>query len=573
MSKPLTPMPPDLTNLRSWAAYIFQGRLGWLAVSSFFINIGLIVPALFSMLVYDKVVHNGIFETLWALAIGVTLFLAAEITVRALRVRDVERVALAIDTQIDSRVFHSLLQPSSRSGMQPGMAAKFLTLYRDLSAARDFFSSQYLLALSDLPFLAIIFIVIGVIAWPLLVVVVLWVLIYVGVGSLLKNRANALGRKVSDLQATKLALLTDAMSSLDALRSSHAGLALGNKFSHASGELAELNLALRLELMAQAHWAQVVYLLSYVSLLVVGSYLVFDQYITVGAMMAVSMLSGRTLGVAGQVLMALGRWAELQQSMKVLTPFLSNAAEEASTPTLHRPRSSIEGHIALNQVAHNFANGNVALRELNIKIAPGERVGLVGRPGSGKSTLLRILAGAVQPTRGEVRVDHVALHSVAPDDRFAWLGFKPQEAPLMAGTLESNILMNLPESASQDERMAALQHALHLSCLDQDLAAGTLSLDRAIEEYGANLSGGQRQKVALARVFATQPKVLLLDEPTTGLDTETEATIIDRLQTLKGVTLLIVSHNARVLGMTERLIVLENGSVLADGLTKQMLQS
>jgi ATP-binding cassette subfamily B protein/ATP-binding cassette subfamily C protein LapB len=143
----------------------------------------------------------------------------------------------------------------------------------------------------------------------------------------------------------------------------------------------------------------------------------------------------------------------------------------------------------------------------------------------------------------------------------------------MAGTLESNILMNLPGSASQEERMAALQHALHFSCLDQDLASGTLSLDRAIEEYGANLSGGQRQKVALARVFATQPKVLLLDEPTTGLDTETEATIIDRLQTLKGVTLLIVSHNARVLGMTERLIVLENGTVLADGLTKQMLQS
>ena len=138
-------MPPDLTNLRSWAAYIFQGRLGWLAVSSFFVNIGLIVPSLFSMLVYDKVVHNGIFETLWALAIGVTLFLAAEITVRALRVRDVERVALAIDMQIDSRVFHSLLQPSSRSGMQPGMAAKFLTLFRLLfSRISEDFSARVL---------------------------------------------------------------------------------------------------------------------------------------------------------------------------------------------------------------------------------------------------------------------------------------------------------------------------------------------------------------------------------------------------------------------------------------------
>ena len=566
-------MPHDLTNLKSWATYIFQGRLGWLAASSFFINLGLIMPALFGMLVYDKVVHNGIFETLWALAIGVVLFLAAEMTVRAIRVRDIERVALAIDKQIDQRVFNALMQPSSRSGMQPGMAARFMTLYRDLSAARDFFSSQYLVALSDVPFLLMIFLVIGVISWQLLVVVAVWVFVYVSVGSLLKNRATHISKKVSELQATKLALLTDAMSSLDALRTSHAGHTLQHKFAQASDELADNNNWLRLEMMVQTHWTQAVYLLSYVSLLVAGSYLVFGQYITVGAMMAVSMLSGRTLGAAGQVLMSLGRWHELQQSMKVLAPYLSVSINEVSEQTLHRPITSIEGHIAIHQVAHNFANGNVALRELNLKITPGERVALVGRPGSGKSTLLRIMAGSVEPTQGEVRVDHVALHSIAPNDRFSWLGFKPQEAPLMAGTLEHNILLNLNPDASQAERMAALQRALHYACLDQDLNAGTLSLDHVIEEYGANLSGGQRQKVALARVFATNPKVLLLDEPTNGLDTETENLIVERLSQMQGITLVVVSHNSKVLSMTKRLIVLEQGRLLADGLTENMLKS
>lgn len=566
-------LPTDLTNPKSWAAYIFQGRLGWLAASSFFINLGLIMPALFGMLVYDKVVHNGIFETLWALAIGVVLFLAAEMTVRAIRVRDIERVALAIDKQIDQRVFNALMQPSFRSGMQPGMAARFMTLYRDLSAARDFFSSQYLVALSDLPFLLMIFLVIGVISWQLLVVVAVWVFIYVTVGSLLKNRATNISKKVSELQATKLALLTDAMSSLDALRTSHAGHALQHKFVQASDELADNNNWLRLEMMVQTHWAQAVYLLSYVSLLVAGSYLVFGQYITVGAMMAASMLSGRTLGAAGQVIMSLGRWHELQQSMKVLAPYLSVSINEVSEQTLHRPSTSIEGHIAIHQVAHNFANGNVALRELNLKITPGERVALVGRPGSGKSTLLRIMAGSVGPTQGEVRVDHVALHNIAPNDRFSWLGFKPQEAPLMAGTLEHNILLNLAPDATQDERMAALQRALHYSCLDQDLNAGTLSLDHAVEEYGANLSGGQRQKVALARVFATNPKVLLLDEPTNGLDTETENLIVERLSQMQGITLVVVSHNSKVLSMTQRLIVLEQGRLLADGLTEKMLKS
>ncbi|CAN1538165.1 CcmA ABC-type multidrug transport system, ATPase component [Burkholderiaceae bacterium] len=231
--------------------------------------------------------------------------------------------------------------------------------------------------------------------------------------------------------------------------------------------------------------------------------------------------------------------------------------------------------IEVHQVAHEFGAGPnaSALREMSLAFEPGERVGLLGRPGSGKSTLLRIIAGAVQPTHGEVRVDHVALSSIALADRFAWLGFKPQEAPLMAGTLESNILLNVPPEASQDERMQALKHAVHMSTLDQDLATGALSLNQPIEEYGANLSGGQRQKVALARVFATQPKVLLLDEPSNGLDTETERTLVERLKALTDVTLVVVSHSAAMLSATKRLVVLDKGRVLADGATAQLLKN
>jgi ATP-binding cassette subfamily B protein/ATP-binding cassette subfamily C protein LapB len=565
------PMPTKQASLKDWLVYVFDKRVGWLAASSLFINIGLIVPALFGMLVYDKVVHNGIFETLWALAIGVVLFLAAEITVRTLRARDLERVALAIDETIDRRLLASLLQPSSRSAMQPGMAARFLTLYRDLASARDFFSSQYLVALADLPFLLIVFVVLGIVVWPLMLVVVVWLAIYVLVGLQLKARAQQHSRDINQMQAAKLALLTDAMGSLDALRTSHAGAALQARFATKATEQAQANSTLRLLLVTQGHWTQVVYLLSYVSLLIVGAYLVFAHFITVGALIAVSMLSGRVLGVAGQVLMSVGRWQELQQSMQLLAPYLR--PDDEAPAALLRPSTSIEGRIDVHRVAHQFANGGTALRETTLSFAPGERIGLLGRPGSGKSTLLRIIAGAVQPSQGEVRVDHVALHSIALADRFAWLGFKPQEAPLMAGTLESNILLNVPPEATQDERMQALKHALHVSTLDQDLTAGGLSLNQPIEEYGANLSGGQRQKVALARVFATQPKVLLLDEPSNGLDTETERLLVERLRALSGVTLIVVSHSAAMLSVTQRLVVLENGRLLADGATDQMLKS
>ncbi len=591
----LAPIPPDLSSLKSWLGFVLRGRLGWLTLSSFFINLGVFVPSLFGMLVYDKVVHNGVFETLWALAIGVVLYLAIELCLRNLRVHDIERVAMAVDQLIDQRLFAALLQPSARSGAQPGMAARFLTLYRDLASARDFFSSQYLLAMADVPFLVLVLLVIGLIAWPLLMVVLVWVGLYVLVGQWLKDRTLAQTRDVNTEQATKLALLTDTLSSLDTLRTSHAGSRMQHRFGATSLQLARASRKLRLSVVLQTHWQMAVSLLSYVSLLVVGAYLIFGQHITVGALIAVSMLSGRTLSTVGQVLLALGRWTELRQSMSQLVPYLqaapgqgdalpgssatspapSNSAASSSAviDALRRPAGTVRGHIATHHLVHRYANGQTALRELNLTIQPGERVGLLGRPGSGKSTLLRILAGAIQPMQGEVRVDHAKLHSIAAHDRVTWLAFKPQEAPLLAGTLESNILLNLPDDATPQERMDALAHAVYMSALDADLASGALRLDLPIEEYGANLSGGQRQKVALARTLATRPRLLLLDEPTTGLDTETEKTIVERLAALTDVTLIMVTHSAAALAITQRLVVLEHGQLLADGPTAKLLVS
>jgi ABC-type bacteriocin/lantibiotic exporter with double-glycine peptidase domain len=565
-------------ELRDWLTWMLRGRLVSLAASSFFINLGLLVTPLFSMLVYDKVVHNGVFETLWALVIGLVLFLAAELTVRALRVRGIERVAIELDTQIDARLFASLLKPSSRSASQPGMAARFLTLYRDLASARDFFSSQYVLALSDVPFTLLVWIIMGLIAWPLLMVVLVWTIIYVGVGSVLKERSKKINADLNKQQAHKMALLTDTLSSLDTLRTSHAGEHLAQRFAASAQTNAQYASWLRLELMLQAHWTQAVYLLSYVCLLTVGAYLVFNQYITTGALIAVSMLSNRTLGTAGQVLATLSRWTELRQSIQALSPYVAvrthdEPSDETDAPTaMHRPIDTLQGRLTAHAVTHGFSANRSVLNGLNLTFEAGERIGLLGRAGSGKSTLLRILAGAVQPREGEVRVDHVSLLNIQQQDRAAWLAFKPQESTLMAGTLEDNVLLNLPMDATPAQRADALRHALYHSGLDYDLNSGVLSLDHVVEEYGANLSGGQRQKVALARCLAPQPRILLLDEPTSGLDTESEKLIIDRLAQLQGVTLIIATHSAKVLSITQRVVVLEYGRLLADGPTQKLLQ-
>jgi ABC-type bacteriocin/lantibiotic exporter with double-glycine peptidase domain len=435
------------------------------------------------------------------------------------------------------------------------------------------------LALSDVPFTLLVWVIMGLIAWPLLMVVLVWTVIYVGVGSVLKERSKKINADLNKQQAHKMALLTDTLSSLDTLRTSHAGAHLEQRFAASSQTNAQYASWLRLEQMLQAHWTQAVYLLSYVCLLTVGAYLVFNQTITTGALIAVSMLSNRTLGTAGQVLATLSRWTELRQSIQALSPYVvvathNETVDEANaTPVMHRPVDTLQGRLTTHDVGHGYGPGRSVLNGLSLTFEPSERVGLLGRAGSGKSTLLRILAGAVQAREGEVRVDHVSLFNIQLQDRAAWLAFKPQESTLMAGTLEDNILLNLPMDATPAQRAEAMRHALYHSGLDYDLNSGVLSLDHMVEEYGANLSGGQRQKVALARCLAPQPRIILLDEPTSGLDTESEKLIIDRLAQLQGVTLIIATHSAKVLSITQRVVVLEHGRLLADGLTQKLLQA
>lgn len=562
-------------TLRHWLGQVLQTQWLWLLPSGLLVNLGLLVTPLLSMLVYDKVVHNGIFETLWALVIGVMIYTALEFLVRNLRTRQTEILAARIDLDIDTRLMQGLLRPSERSAAQPGMAARMLTLYRDLSQARDFFSASYFLALADLPFVILMFVAVGLIAWPLMLLLLFWTGAYIVIGLWLKGRSMRVSTMQLRSQTRKLALLNDVLSSLDVLRISHAGDYLAKRFADAAQDQVALSRWLRMELMLAQNWSQLVYMLSFVSTLTLGAYLVFGQWVSTGGLIACSMLGGRTLGIAGQALMTLSRWQELQQAFVQLRPYIGDMSESApikNDPKLRRSSQGVQGHVQIDRVMHRFSpEGREVLRELSLSFAPGERVGLLGRPGSGKSTLLRILAGAVAPAQGQVRVDHLELQSIALEDRSSWLAFKPQEAPLIAGTLEENILLNLPLGTTETERLKALKFALYQSTLDDDLARGALSLDYKVEEYGANLSGGQRQKVALARAVAPRPRVLLLDEPTAGLDTESEHRIMQRLEEWLDVSLIMVSHSARALALTHRLVVLEDGRLLADGPTAQLL--
>ncbi len=556
-----------------WVSQVLRGRMGSLVVMSLLINMGLLTIPLFTMLVYDKVVHNGIFETLWALGLGVMLFLLVEIVLRSWRTVQVERLSQWLDQRLDARMFSSLLTPASSAGSQPGMTARFLSLYRDLAASRDFFSSHYLLALADLPFVLILWGVIAWIALPLWAMLMAWTVLFVLVGLWMKSRSRRLSVETSRLQTKKFALLADALSSMDALRTSHVGLVFQRRFSQACQDHSDFQALMREDVHRFSLWSQVVFAGSYVSLLMVGAYLVFGQQLSQGALIAVAMLSGRTLMAIGQSLMTLGRWQELRESLRALSPFLMEPDNEGTEPMADAGSAQLmRGDIKLLQVGHAYSAQTTVLDSVTLHIKAGEKVALLGRPGSGKSTLARILVQAVKPSRGEVRLDDVGLGQCSLPERAKWLSFKPQEAVLVAWAVERNILAALPPGTSEALRAQALKRGIVLSGLDLELSQGSLALNQVVDEYGSNLSGGQRQKVALARALALEVPVVVLDEPSNGLDPESERLLVQRLATLQNVTLVLVSHSARLLSLCSRVIALDRGRVVADGPTEQVVR-
>jgi ABC-type bacteriocin/lantibiotic exporter with double-glycine peptidase domain len=307
------------------------------------------------------------------------------------------------------------------------------------------------------------------------------------------------------------------------------------------------------------------YTLMTVATLVVGVYMVEANALTVGALIASSMLVGRAASMLSSVAMVLGRLDAFRQAR---TSFEELFVESPDAPATNEvDRQQIDGKIQVANLSFSIKpNEPAMLKQISFVINQGEKVGIVGRSGSGKSTLLRCLAGVHAPDAGQVLMDGISVAAYPQEVRMRSIAYKPQDPFLFDGTLATNIFVDNSISS------AIYQTALHVSCMDELLAGGQLRLDQMLVAPG-NLSGGQRQMVALARAIATVPNVLLLDEPTTGIDQATENKIIERLLAfVAGRTLVVATHSPVLLKQMDRIIVINDGKIVADGPRAQILQ-
>lgn len=551
-------------------------RLAWaeVGVASLLINLGLLALPLFSMLIYNKVVYNSVFSTLWALAIGMAIFLGLDVAMRLIRNWATERIAADYCRRDDERIWRELL---AQNESPKGGLARFLSNYRELAAVRDFVASGYLLSLADAPFFLVYLLVIALIAWPLALVVLFLAAVYGTLGYYNHEKQRRLNRETEQAMVRKTTFLGEAVTNLDVVRLSPGTAWFDRRWRALCRDVADRESERRLTAGAATVETVTLSTFTSVSLLVAGVYLIDLQLTTVGGLIAANLLAGRAMAMISSLFGSVTRLQDFRRAVDRLEAGLEPAAAESAAADVPAPaRPALRGEIQVLGLSKRNPGRPAILDGVGFAVRPGERIALLGRPGAGKSTLLRCLARLTLPDAGQILYDGADLLRLLRQDMRRWLAYKAQDPALFAGSLEDNLrVAQLPGTAADPAVAARLEAALWASGLEDELRSGRLNLSLVLEESGRNLSGGQRQKVALARALAQGARLVLLDEPSLGLDPEAERQLAERLPQVLGAddVLLMVTHSAPLLAATPRLLVLDGGRLVADGERERILRS
>ncbi len=546
-----------LVSLASMAPFIkrYKGKLLEIFLCGLLINLFALTLPLFSSFVYDKILGNGITATLWALVIGLALLVVVEFSIRLIRIFAAERFAVSSEADIDRQVFRSLLD--AKANAMPGIGA-FLEKYKQIIAYRDFLSSSYLLALADLPFILLFLVTITLVAGPLVLVAISCGIVLLVASLLTTLPLFDYERTARRAGERRFGLLNDLLTAREAVIGRAMREGLFARWHAASIEAIQASSLARYWRGLGLSITSSLTFIAYVGVLVGGVYMVEAQTLTAGGLLAATMLTARSMGAFASVTTLVVRYQEFRTAMRELNQLFPPTEPTAPAPV----RGRLQGSVQLEHITCRLREGtHPVLQDVSLSIQPGEMVGIAGAPGAGKTTLLRLIAGVLSPDAGQVLLDYQPLATLSLEDMTINLGYKPQECALMEGTIEENVRAGRPPLTAGQQ-----QAVLALSGLGVAFQEGGLNWGTPVGTRGQQLSGGQRQLVALARALLHQPPLLLLDEPGNGLDGPLEAHVCQSLQHLKGqATILISAHNRSLLALCDRIIVLGQSRILADG--------
>lgn len=531
------------------------------------INLFALAFPMFSMNVYDRVVPNNATETLWALSIGVVLIMCGDVFMRLLRSHFVDEASARVDVKISATLMEKVL--GMRLENRPESVGSFASNLRGFEQVRDFIASSTVTTLIDLPFALIFIIVVAWISpWLAVPVVVAFAVILI-LGYVLQFRLHELSQTTYQASAQRNATLIESLTGIETIKSLGAEGVIQARWERANVFLSRINVRMR----ALSSSAQ--YLVGWLSqavtvaVVIVGVYLIGQRELTMGALIAASMLAGRALGPAGQIVGLLMQYQGARTAMESLDKIMEKPVERPIGGNfIQRPQ--LRGDIEFRNVKFAYPNRqDSAIEGMSFKINAGERVALIGKVGSGKSTIQRLIMGLYQPTEGAVLLDGIDLRQLDPADVRRNLGYVSQDVMLFYGTLRDNITFGLPYADD-----SAVLAAAELAGMANFVNRHPRGFDMPVGERGESLSGGQRQSVGLARAVLHNAPLLLLDEPTSAMDFTTEAQITQNITHFAhNKTVVLVTHRTSLLAMVTRVIVIDAGKIVADGPRDRIMEA
>lgn len=539
------------------------------AMAALLANILTLASTFFTMNVYDRVIPTQAYVTLWSLAIGVLIAIVFEFVSRQVRTYLIDVAGKKADLVLGAKLFRQVM--AMRMESKPQSTGSFANQLRDFEAVRDFVTSATLSTLSDLPFCLLFMLIIYLIGGQLAIVPLLAIPIILLVSVCIQwPLSRYMGENIREI-SQKQGLLIETIEGLEALKAARGEGVMQKRWDDFSALAAASSMKTRYLSALTSNFVTFMQQVTTVVIVVFGVYLIHAGELTMGSMIGVVILSGRSLGPLASVVALALRYQHAKTALKSLNQLMALPTERDAAVN-YLPTPKFTGNLQLRKVGFAYPLPGVMvppsiLENININIQAGERVAIIGTIGSGKSTLLRVMGRLLQPRSGQITIDGVDATQVDPADWRAAVGYVGQDCRLFHGTLRYNVTIGNPGASTEEFLRVA-----RMTGLDKIAARHPLGYDMSVGEMGSALSGGQKQLVALARCLLLRPKILLMDEPTSSMDVMTETLFIRQLQAaIAGQTLVVVTHRMSVLNIFERLIVLDEGRVMADGPKEQVI--
>jgi ATP-binding cassette subfamily C protein LapB len=545
---------------------IFGGIYYQVIVSTILINIFLLFGTLYAMNIYDRVLPNRAFDTLFVLSVGIFIVYVFDFILRMVRGYFIDIAGKNADVLLGSFLYEKIL------GLQfmhrPPSAGGLAHHLREFEGVREFFSSSSIVALVDIPFAFLFLLAIGLISFSMVMVPIVAIILIVGISLMMQPSMKGSVQNLLSQMEYKHGILMESLTGMETIKSLNAeGKILHRWERSVSGASLAANRLYFLTLLS-SNFIFFIQNAAYVFLIILGVYEVAGETLTVGGLIACTILTTRAIASMGSVVGLVARFNQSYTALKLLD-VLVNLPAERPLGVRYLKREALKGDIEFIDVDFSYPGQKLkALRNLSFKINAGEKVAVIGRMGSGKSTIEKLILGLYYPHSGTILMDGIDLRQLDPVEIRASIGYVSQDVYLFRGTVRENIAFSSP--LPDDKKVL---RAAQIAGVDDFVRHHPLGYDMPVGEGGAGLSGGQRQAIGVARALMNDPQILLFDEPSASMDPQSEFELIKRLEEyMPDKTLILVTHRNTVLSLVERIIIIEQGNIFADGSHDQILE-